>query len=90
MMVVVIMFVRVGMIGRSISVVAVDQYTDLAGADAAAVYGFEGEGCAEVERGSGLLEELGRDTSVDQGTEEHVSAEAGEAFEIANVHGCFL
>jgi hypothetical protein len=89
-MMLMLVFVRMGMIVRRIGFVAADQYTDLAGADAAAVYGFEGEGCAEVERGSGLLEELGRDTSVDQSAEEHVSAEAGEAFEIANAHGCFL
>jgi hypothetical protein len=37
-----------------------------------------------------LLEEFGRDAGVEQGAEEHVTAEAGKAFEIANTHGCFL
>jgi hypothetical protein len=37
-----------------------------------------------------LLEDLGGASGVDQGAEEHVTAEAGKAFEIANTHGCFL
>ena len=89
-MMVVIVFMRVGMIVGRVGFVAIDQHASLARADAAAIYGIKGEGCAEVERGGGLLEERGRDAGVDQGAEEHVSAEAGEAFEIANAHGCFL
>jgi hypothetical protein len=37
-----------------------------------------------------LLEERGRDASVDQGAEQHVSTEPGEAFEIANTHDDLL
>jgi hypothetical protein len=90
MLMVVIMLVRVGMFVGRVGLLAVDHYTDLAGADAAPVYGIEAKGCAEVERSGGLLEEFGSDASVDQGAEEHVSADAGKAFEIANTHGCFL
>jgi hypothetical protein len=88
MMMVVIM--RMSMTTGRIGFVAADQHMSFAGADAAAVYGIEAEGCAEVERGRGLLEEFGSDASVDQGAEEHVSADAGKAFEIANAHGYFL
>ncbi len=84
MMMVVIM--RVGMIARRVGFVAVDPHMSFARADAAAVYRIEGEGCAEIERGSGLLKKFRRDAGVDQGAEEHVTAEAGEAFEIANAH----
>jgi hypothetical protein len=59
----------------------------LARADATAVYGVEDKGCAEVEKGGGLLQERGRDASVDEGAEQHVSTEPGEAFKITNAHG---
>jgi hypothetical protein len=97
----VIMIVRVGMVVRRVGILAVvivgrvgfltaDEDAGLACADAAAIYGFKGEGCAEIEGGGGLLEERGRDACVDDGAEEHVSAEAGEAFEIANAHDDLL
>jgi hypothetical protein len=37
-----------------------------------------------------LLKKRRRDTGVDESAEEHVSAEAGKAFEIADTHGYFL
>jgi hypothetical protein len=74
------------MIVRRVGFVAVDKYARLACADAAAIYGIEDEGCAEIEGRGGLLEERGRDAGFDQGAEQHVSTEPGEAFEIANTH----
>jgi hypothetical protein len=85
MMVIVIMIVR--MIVRRVRVVAIHQHARFARADAASIYGIEDECSAEAEGRGGLLEERGRDASIDEGTEQHVSTEAGEAFEIANAHG---
>jgi hypothetical protein len=96
---IVIMIVGVGMvvrcvvaavIVRRVGIVAADEHARFAGADAAAVYRIEDEGCAEIECGGGLLKKRNGDAGVDQGAEEHVTTEAGEAFEIANAHGYFL
>ena len=87
MMVVSLLFMRMGMIVLRVGILAADQHARLARADAAAIYGIKDEGCAEVERRGGLLQERGRDASVDEGAEQHVSTEPGEAFEIANAHG---
>jgi hypothetical protein len=89
-MMLVIVIMLMGMIMGRIGFAAVDQHMGFARADATAVYRIKGEGCAEVERGGGLLEQFGSDAGGDQGAEEHITAEAGKAFEIANAHGCFL
>jgi hypothetical protein len=85
MMVIVIMTVR--MIVRRVDVVAIHEHARFSRADAASVNGIKDEGRAEAEGRGGLLEERGRDASVDEGAEQHVSTEPGEAFEIANAHG---
>jgi hypothetical protein len=85
MMVIVIMTIR--MIVRRVRVVAIHEHARFSRADATSIYGIKDKGCAEVERRGGLLEERGRDASVDEGAEQHVSTEPGEAFEIANAHG---
>ena len=96
-MMIVVVIMRMDMIVRRVGVVAVmivlrvgiiaaDQHARFSRADAAAIYGVEDEGRAEIEGRGGLLEERGRDASVDQGTEQHVTAEPGKAFEIANAH----
>jgi hypothetical protein len=87
MIVVMMVMVVIMSVGR-VGILAADKDAGLAGGDATAVCGLEDEGCAEIERCSGLLEERGRDAGVDKGAEQHVSTEAGEAFEIANAHGC--
>ena len=74
------------MIVLRVGIIAADQHARFSRADAAAICGIEDEVCAEIEGRGGLLEERGRDASVDQGTEEHVTAEPGKAFEIANTH----
>jgi hypothetical protein len=84
MMVLVVLVMRV--LVRCVGVMAADEYAGLARGDAAAVYGIKDKGCAEVERRGGLLKQCRRDAGVDQGAEQHVSAEAGEAFEITNAH----
>ncbi len=88
-MVLVIMFVCRRMIVRRVGFPAVNHYAGFARADAAAVYGFKGERCAEIERRGGLLQQRGRDAGADEGAEQHVSTDAGEAFEIADAHGGF-
>ena len=56
-MMLMIVWMRMGMFLWCVSVMAFDQHARLARADAAAIYGFNDEGCAEVEGCSGLLEE---------------------------------
>jgi hypothetical protein len=85
MMVIVIVTVR--MIVRHVGLVAIHQHAHFSRADAASVNGIKDESRAEAEGRGGLLEERGRDASVDEGAEQHVSTEPGEAFEIANAHG---
>ena len=65
---------------------------DFAGGDAAAVYFLDFEGGVEVEGGGGLVEDLGVDSGVDEGSEEHVATDAGEAVEVGDAHGgyCFM
>src|ERR1700733_9940662 len=74
------------MIVLRVGIIAADQHARFSRADAATIYGIEDEGRAEIEGRGGLLEERGRDAGVDQGAEQHVSTEPGEAFEIANTH----
>ena len=42
---------------------------------------------ADVQAGDGLLEQLERNSGVEQSAEEHVAADAGETIEIGNAHG---
>lgn len=59
---------------------------DFGGGDAAAVDFFDLEGCAEVEGGGGLVEDLGVDSGVDESSEKHVATDAGEAVEVGDAH----
>lgn len=59
--------------------VAVLEDVDLCGGDAGAVDLFDLEGGTEVERGDDVVQDLGRDADVDQGSEKHVAGDAGEA-----------
>ena len=65
---------------------------DLGGGDSAAVYFFDLEGCVEVQRGYGFVEDVGVDSGVEEGSEEHVATDAGEAVEVSDTHGdyCFM
>jgi hypothetical protein len=44
---------------------------------------------SDVEGLRGLLQKFGGNSGVDQSSEEHVSADAGKAFEISDTHGFF-
>src|SRR5271168_5005430 len=63
---------------------------DLCGEDSAAVYLFDLEGCVEIECGYGFVEDLWVDSGVDEGSEEHVAADAGEAVEVGDTHGVIV
>jgi hypothetical protein len=78
------------MIVGGVGVLTFHQHASFARGDATAVDGIKDECRAQVECRGGLLKKRGRDTGVDESAEEHVPAEAGKAFEIADTHGCFL
>lgn len=59
---------------------------DFGGGDSAAVYFFDFEGRAEIEGGGGFVEDLGVYSGVDEGSEEHVATDAGEAVQIGDAH----
>jgi hypothetical protein len=86
----IMMIVRIGMTVGGIGFLSIDEYTSFARGDAAAVDGIKDERCAEVECRGGLIKKRWRDTGVNESAEQHVTAEAGKAFEIADTHGYFL
>ena len=57
------------------------------GGDSAAVDLFDLEGGVEIQGGGGLVEDGGVEAGVDEGSEEHVAADAGEAVEVGDAHG---
>ena len=65
---------------------------DFGAGDAAAVYLFDLEGGSEVEGGGGIVEDLRVEAGVEEGSEEHVTTDAGEAVEVGDAHGgyCFM
>lgn len=58
--------------------------------DAAAVGLFDLEGGSKIEGGDGVVEDLRRESGVEESTEEHVSADAGKAVEIGDTHGLIV
>jgi hypothetical protein len=60
---------------------------NLGGGDSAAVDLFYLEAGVQVQGGGGLVEDGGIDTGIDEGSEEHVTTDAGEAVEIGDTHG---
>src|ERR1700755_2371337 len=65
---------------------------DFGGGDAAAVDLFGFEGRVDVESGYGFVEDLRVDSGVEEGSEKHLTTDAGEAVEIGDAHGdyCFM
>ena len=55
--------------------------------DSAAVDLFDLEAGVEVQGRCGLVEDGGIDAGVNEGSEKHVTADAGEAVEIGDAHG---
>ena len=60
---------------------------NLCGGDSAAVNFFYLEGGIEIQGGGGLVKDCGIEAGVDEGSEEHVTTDAGEAVEIGDAHG---
>jgi hypothetical protein len=89
-MVLVRMLMCLGGLLRRVGVLSADENAGLTGCNAAAIDGFKGERRAQPQGRGGLFEQRGGDTRIDQGAEQHVSADAGKTFEIANTHGCSL
>ena len=56
------------------------------GGDSAAVDFFYLQGGVEVQRGYGFVEDFGIEARVDDGSEKHVTTDAGEAVEIGEAH----
>ena len=71
---------------QRVGVAAVHQHARLASGDAAAVRDLKDQLGAQAESGGGLLQQIGRDAGVNQRAQQHVSADAGKTFEIANAH----
>ena len=57
------------------------------GGDSAAVDLFDLEGGVEIQGGGGLVEDGGIEAGVEEGSEEHVATDAGEAVEVGDAHG---
>src|ERR1700690_3592599 len=64
----------------------IHDHIDFGRGDAAAVYFRNFQARANVQGGYGFFEKSGRDSGVDEGSEEHVAADAGEAVEVGNAH----
>ena len=65
---------------------AVNPDVNFRGGDPAAHDFRDFQSCADTQGRYGLLEQFRRNPSVDQGAEEHVAADPGEAFEVGNPH----
>jgi len=65
---------------------------DFGAGDAAAIDFFDLEGGSEVEGGGGVVKDLRVEAGVEEGSEEHVATDAGEAVEVGDAHGgyCFM
>src|SRR5882757_1051993 len=55
--------------------------------DSAAIDLFYLEAGVEIEGEGGLVEDRGIEAGVDEGSEEHVTTDAGEAVEVGDAHG---
>jgi hypothetical protein len=71
---------------RLVGEVTIHEDVDLGAGDAASVDLLHLQACAEVECGGGVVEHLRRDSGIDQGPEEHIARDPGEAVKISNTH----
>src|SRR5258707_9271417 len=60
------------------------------GGDSAAVDFFDLDGGVEIEGGGGLVEDGWIEAGVDEGSEKHVTTDAGEAVEVGDSHGVIV
>ena len=72
--------------------VAMFEDVDFGAGDAAAVDFFDFEGRSEIESDGGVVKDLRIEAGVEEGPEEHVATDAGEAVEVGDAHGgyCFM
>jgi hypothetical protein len=71
---------------RLVGEMAVDEHMDLGAGDAAAVDLLHLQAGAQVQGSGGVMENLRRNSSVDQRSKEHVARDPGEAVKISNTH----
>ncbi len=71
---------------RGFGEAAVIEDMDLGGSDAGAIDFFDLEGGAEVKRRHSVVQDLRIEACVEEGTEEHVAGDAGEAVEVGEAH----
>jgi hypothetical protein len=83
------MFVVVMVMAGGFGELSVFEDVDLGGADAAAVHVMNVQLGSYVEGFGGLLQKFGGDSGVEERSQEHVSADAGKAFEISDTHRFF-
>ncbi len=77
----------VGEEGAGFGEVVAFEDMDFGAGDAAAVYGLDAEGGVKVEGCGGLVEDARGDAGFEEGSEEHVAGDAGEAVEIGEALG---
>ncbi len=65
---------------------AILQHVHFGGRDATAIHGFDLQARAQVERGSGVMQNIGGYTGIKQRSEKHVSRDAGKTIKIRNTH----
>src|SRR5271166_4485096 len=65
---------------------AVHHNVELGSRDASPIHTGKLQGRSDVQVGDGLLEQLERNSGVEQRAQEHVAADAGETIEIGNTH----
>jgi hypothetical protein len=84
----ILMVVVVRMTG-SFGELSVFEDVDLGGANAAAVHVVDVQFSSYIESFGSSLQEFGGDSGIDERSQEHVSADAGKAFEISDTHRFF-
>jgi len=63
---------------------------DFGGGDAAAIDFFDLDCSVEIECGYCLVKDFGIDSGVEESSEEHVTADAGEAVEVGDTHNVIV
>jgi len=85
-MLVIVVVVVVVMMLSGFRKLAAGFHVDLRGANTAAIYVINIEFGANIESTDALPQKFDRDAGVDECSEEHVPADAGEAFQVSNTH----
>jgi hypothetical protein len=86
MLVLMSMFIVMGLRCGLLCSLSIDQHVDFRRIDSAAVNFTQVQRHLEMERVDRLLQRYKRDPGVYQRSEKHIAADAGEAFEIRDLH----